>query len=773
MRQPSQKHVKLLAYSSLLELKVCFALHACLAVAYRFSCNARWPHRSCLLFNRDGKDDLFTFDVSHLYVALSNGDGSFKTLTTTIPANANLQTQAAIADVNGDGKLDAVFGSQTTVEIFTGRGDGSFNPSPLRLAIPPHNGVKVQGSIAVAVGDFDGDGLKDIAVLATPGLGTQPPANTYGSVLFVFFGKGGGKFSGGVPVRGFNRTYTNLYAADLNKDRLDDLVLKQSGSLGDGNAVGIVHSLPGRKFGPEENYCAGTGLADLAIVDLNRDGFPDLVFGNGDYNIEANSATVLMNLGNTTGVTGLISALTEPSDAASSFRVVASLDPPDRSVLTGRVRFFIDGQPVGSANLADNQARITVSKKYPSGLHSLKAEWPGDAEFAGVTLVGEHQVVAGCPTSMSVLTNYNPSPFLTAVTFSATVQSTSGTPAGSVALLDGKTPLATVRLSGGAANFKTPALSPGAHTITAKYLPAAGWASSSSSLQQQVTPINATVSLTFSPSTIYALAPVTLSAKVKGAGPTATGAVQFFLDSSTVGSATLVDGAASFTTSFVTTGDHFVGADYSGNQDYNPGSAPLDTVNVQVNSTATTLTAAPNPALAAQPITFTARVSSSTVAAPVSGTVNFIDNGGQIGSAQLTNGSASVTLSSLAVGTHPIVASYTGTAAFNPSQSTTLSLVIQPANSTTTLSASPNPASVNSTVTLQAVVTGPRQPTGSVVFFDGATQLTKAIAVDVTGTATFNTSSLAAGTHTIVADYSGDPNLNPSASAPLTVTITQ
>ena len=45
LRQPSQKHVKLLAYSSLLELKVCFALHACLAVAYRFSCNALWIWR--------------------------------------------------------------------------------------------------------------------------------------------------------------------------------------------------------------------------------------------------------------------------------------------------------------------------------------------------------------------------------------------------------------------------------------------------------------------------------------------------------------------------------------------------------------------------------------------------------------------------------------------------------------------------------------------------------------------------------------------------------
>jgi len=37
--------------------------------------------------------------------------------------------------------------------------------------------------------------------------------------------------------------------------------------------------------------------------------------------------------------------------------------------------------------------------------------------------------------------------------------------------------------------------------------------------------------------------------------------------------------------------------------------------------------------------------------------------------------------------------------------------------------------------------------------------------------ATFSTSSLAVGTHTIVADYSGDPNLNASTSAPLGVKI--
>jgi len=718
-------------------------------------------------FNRDGKDDLFTSDANNLYVALSNGDGSFKTVTTALLLG-NVQTHAAIADLNGDGRLDAVYGSPYDVDVVKGHGDGSFDTLGLRLLIPPYNGVANQGTIAVAVGDFDGDGLKDIALLATPAINAQG----YVSTLFVYFGYGGGAFSAAVPVASFDRAYSSLYAADLNKDGRADLVLKTSGSLGGGDAVGIVHSLAGRKFGPEVNYYAGTGLADLSIVDLNGDGFPDLVFGNGDYNIQANSATVLMNLGNNASVTGSVYTLPEPSDTSSPFELVASLDAPDQSTLTGNVSFLIDGSPAGSAILAGNQAAITVSKAYPAGLHTLTATWPGNADFAAVKLAGKHQVTTGYPTSTSVVSNYNPVPFLTSVTFSVSVQSTSGTPVGSMVLLDGVSRLASVPLSGGTATVALASLAPGTHTITAEYLPATGWASSSASMQQQVNPIDATTSLTFAPQKIYVFAPVALTSTVKAPGPIPTGTIQFSNNFSAIGSSKLVNGTAAFNTSFAQPGYQLVSALYSGNQDYNSSSSPLLSVNVLMNPTISQLGAAPNPVVAAQPVTFTAGVTSSTVKQPVpSGTVQFIDNGGQIGVAQLINGAASITLSSLAVGTHSITSSYEGSGAFNPSSSSAISVVVQKALSSITLSASPNPAIVKTSVTFKAVVKGPRQPTGSVVFYDVSKALTAALPVDFEGMATFSTSSLAVGTHTIVADYSGDPNLNASTSAPLGVKI--
>lgn len=714
-------------------------------------------------FNGDGKDDLFTSDPNNLYVALSNGDGSFKTVTTAL--SATLQTQAAIADVNGDGKLDAVLAGTTSVEVFNGLGDGSFDTSGLVLPIPRNNGTAVQGSIAVAIGDFDGDGYKDIALLATPAINTEG----YESTLFVYFGKAGGAFLAGVPVASLDRPYTNLYAADLNKDGLDDLVLKTDALDG---AVGIVHSLAGRQFGPEVNYYAGSGLADLAIVDLNGDGFPDLVFGNGDYNIKANSATVLMNLGNNPSVTGSVYVLPEPSDTSSPFQIVASLDAPDESVLTGSVSFLVDGQSVGTATLVGNQAVLTVSKAYSAGLHTLTATWPGNSDFAAVTLAGKHQITNGYPTSTTIFNLYNPDPFLTPITFTATVESTSGIPVGSVAFFAGESQLGTVPLSGGTATLTLSSLVPGSYTIAAEYLPATGWAPSSATLQQQVTPINATTTLTFAPQTIYAYQPVVLSSSVSAPGPTPTGTIEFSVNSSPVGSTKLVNGAAALTTFFATPGYPLISALYSGNQDYNPGSSPLYTANVLINSTATVLKAAPNPAIAAEPVTFTAQVTSSTVKQPTPpGIVKFLDNGVQIGSNQLVNGVASITISWLAVGNHSITAYYTGTSAFESSSSSPVAVVIQKAPSSTTLSASPNPAVVKTSVTLEAIVKGPRPPTGSVVFYDGAKALTAALPVNTAGVATFSTTSLAVGTHSIVADYSGDPNLEPSTSATLAVTI--
>jgi glucose/arabinose dehydrogenase len=93
----------------------------------------------------------------------------------------------------------------------------------------------------------------------------------------------------------------------------------------------------------------------------------------------------------------------------------------------------------------------------------------------------------------------------------------------------------------------------------------------------------------------------------------------------------------------------------------------------------------------------------------------------------------------------------------------------------TTLTSSANPAPVSSTVTFTATVMGVN-PTGVVNFTDGGASISGCAAVALGGTgnsriATCSTSSLAAGTHTIVAAYGGDAGNTESSSPPILQSI--
>ncbi|MGH6670947.1 MAG: S8 family serine peptidase [Xanthobacteraceae bacterium] len=178
----------------------------------------------------------------------------------------------------------------------------------------------------------------------------------------------------------------------------------------------------------------------------------------------------------------------------------------------------------------------------------------------------------------------------------------------------------------------------------------------------------------------------------------------------------------------------------------------------------TSLSSSPNPSSLGQTVTFTANV---TGLAPT-GTVNFFDGGTQIGRQTLAGGTASLTTSSLAVGTHSITARYGGDPNNAASASAVLTQNVAPVGSTTSLSSSPNPSSHNQSVTFTATVTG-LSPTGAVIFFVDGTQIGSQSLAG--GTASIATSSLTVGTHAITARYGGDTNNNASTSAVLTQSV--
>jgi hypothetical protein len=76
----------------------------------------------------------------------------------------------------------------------------------------------------------------------------------------------------------------------------------------------------------------------------------------------------------------------------------------------------------------------------------------------------------------------NPSPFGTAVNFTATVTSLAGTPTGSVSFYDGSTLIGTGTLASGVATYSTDALTVGSHNITGVYGGVAAFAASTSNL---------------------------------------------------------------------------------------------------------------------------------------------------------------------------------------------------------------------------------------------------------------------------------------------------
>jgi hypothetical protein len=123
-----------------------------------------------------------------------------------------------------------------------------------------------------------------------------------------------------------------------------------------------------------------------------------------------------------------------------------------------------------------------------------------------------------------------------------------------------------------------------------------------------------------------------------------------------------------------------------------------------------------------------------------------------------------------AAGTVPAVGQQTLKVTFTPTDTTdyttsiaTVTLTVVPGTPVVTLTASPNPAFLANPVTFTATIASfSTVPTGTVVFYDGSTQL--GTGTVTAGAATFTTSALTIGPHSISAAYSGDSSYNPATS---------
>src|SRR5206468_2257069 len=192
-------------------------------------------------------------------------------------------------------------------------------------------------------------------------------------------------------------------------------------------------------------------------------------------------------------------------------------------------------------------------------------------------------------------------------------------------------------------------------------------------------------------------------------------------------------------------------------------------------ATTTTLTSSLNPSIAGQAVTLTATVAPVAPATGVpAGDVTFRDGATTIGTATLdATGHASIVVSTLATGNHSLTAAYGGSLDFLASTSAAVTQVVN-AETTTTLTTTPNPSTAAQAVTLTTTVapvapaTG--VPTGALSLLD-APPIFGTATLDATGRASIAVSTLATGNHSLTAVYGGAGNFLASTSAAVTQVV--
>jgi hypothetical protein len=197
----------------------------------------------------------------------------------------------AVGDFNGDRIPDLAIANagispnyNGSLSVLLGNGDGTFRPA-VNYAVGIH-------PLSVAVGDFRHNGLLDVAIANA---GTAP-YYTDGSVT-VLLGNGDGTFRAAVYYAA-GTAPNSLAVGDFRHNGILDLAVADNGDVvGQGSGVSVLLGNGDGTFRAAVNYAAGIRPSSVAVGDFNGDGFPDLavtnyngvgvLLGNGDGTFRA------------------------------------------------------------------------------------------------------------------------------------------------------------------------------------------------------------------------------------------------------------------------------------------------------------------------------------------------------------------------------------------------------------------------------------------------------------------------------------------------------
>jgi hypothetical protein len=641
--------------------------------------------------NGDGYQDLVTLGGTTLAAAINHGDGTFNSYTTFKVNSATSNSSLIVQDLNGDGILDVLVQTGDSDYLLSGVGngalqaeqyvlntygpmvaadlngqgfpdlaynagngylgvvlgapDGSWIPSRFYPSQLPEqfNEDIAPPPPAIAVADFNGDGIPDLIV---PGL--------------LFEGVGDGTFSAtGIPAGNFT------ILADVNGDGVPDLIdISPTGGLTVqyGGTV-ITATLPGIQIN-------GGGTHNVQAVYTPAESVP--YTGSTSNVVPLQGATLIST---STTLQQALPASGNPT-YGQSVTVQATIAPSSGSgTPTGSVVFTVDGSAKPGVTLSAGAAQL-VLPGLAGGAHTVTAAYGGDSSYASSSTIGTLTITVQPAADTATLTSSATGSVNagTNVTFTATIVSSAGTatPTGNVIFSDGSTQLSTIAVSSGAASYSTTTLTVGSHSITAAYSGDPNFASATSNTVTQgvteapvatTTTLQQTIPATGNPTYGQSVTVQATIAPASGSG-TPTGSVVFTVDGSAKPGVTLSAGSAQLILSTLPGGAHSVSAAYSGDSTYGASSTSSAlTITVQPAADSVSLTSSASGSInAGANVTFTATIVPAAGTAAPTGNVIFQDGTTQLGAIALSGGTAAYSTTTLTAGNHSITAAYSGDA---------------------------------------------------------------------------------------------------------------